>query len=410
MDERGIVKPKIPDTVFPLPSSAIGYRPSIISVIFTIIMRLRFLGGCFLFYVATGCGNNDAPDGKQADKNDSTHSCMDMPARFAGADTQQLVTPGSLGVDGMVLIPGGRFSMGGDNEQASPDEFPKHTVWIDSFYMDITEVTNAQFRKFVEATGYITTAERKPDWEEMKKTLPPGTSKPPDEVMVASSLVFRQTDGPVSLNNPAQWWSWVSGANWKQPAGPGSSIVGKDNYPVVHISWDDAMAYCKWAGRRLPTEAEWEYASRGGLINNIYPWGNEHVNAGRPKANSWEGKFPYYNEQKDGFMKLAPVKSFAPNGYGLYDMAGNVWEWCADWYDHNYYKTLATGEHRNPQGPAKSFDPAEPAMPKRSMRGGSFLCNDSYCSGYRSARRMKSSPDSGFEHTGFRTVSSLRES
>lgn len=379
-----------------------------IRVIFTNIMRVRITPFFLLMILLTACGGSgDNLQGNVDAHEDSMISCMQVPARFAGADSQQIVARGVVGTDGMALIPGGWFSMGGDNEQAAPDEFPKHTVWVDSFYIDITEVTNEQFKKFVDATGYITTAERKPDWEEMKKTLPPGTARPPDEVMVAASLVFHPTSGPVSLNNPSQWWNWVSGANWKQPQGPGSSIVGKDNYPVVHVSWDDAVAYCKWAGRRLPTEAEWEYASRGGLTDNIYPWGNEHVNAGKPKANSWEGKFPYFNEQKDGFVKLAPVKSFEPNGYGLYDMAGNVWEWCADWYDYDYYKTLATAKTRNPQGPSKSYDPAEPTMPKRSMRGGSFLCNDSYCSGYRSARRMKSSPDSGFEHTGFRTVKDI---
>jgi formylglycine-generating enzyme required for sulfatase activity len=309
----------------------------------------------------------------------------------------------------MRLIPGGTFDMGGDNNQASPDEYPKHKVTVDPFYMDATEVTNAQFKKFVEATGYITTAERKPDWEELKKSLPPNTPKPPDSVLVAASLVFKPSEGPVNLNDYAQWWSWVPGADWKHPEGPGSSIEGKDDYPVVHVSWDDAMAYCKWTGKRLPTEAEWEFAARGGLINNIYPWGNEHVHAAKPKVNSWEGKFPYLNEKKDGYLKLAPVKSFAPNGYGLYDMAGNVWEWCSDWYDNNYYKEGDGKTMIDPKGPAKSYDPEDPYTFKRSLRGGSFLCNDSYCSGYRVARRMKSSPDTGLEHTGFRCVKDVKK-
>ena len=354
-----------------------------------------------IVFVACNSANNNTT----ADVKDSAHSCMNVPSRF-GADSASynIVFSGDTSINGMVLIPGGVFEMGGDNEQADQDEYPKHKVRVSAFYMDVTEVTNAQFKIFVDATGYITTAEKKPDWQEIKKTVPPGTPKPPDSMLVAASLVFKPSSSPVDLNNYSQWWSWVSGANWKRPEGTGSSIDGKENYPVVHLSWDDAIAYCKWAGKRLPTEAEWEFAARGGLINNIYPWGNEHVNIGKPKTNSWEGKFPYLNEKKDGFMKAAPVKSFSPNGYGLYDMAGNVWEWCSDWYNHDYYKQLVNGTSINPQGPDKSYDPQEPYIEKRSMRGGSFLCNDAYCSGYRVARRMKSSHDTGLEHTGFRCV------
>lgn len=360
-----------------------------------------------LFFIALllcfSCNNSD--NSVKNPPKDSSHACMTVPSRyFNDSSLSEIKFSGDTSYTGMVYISGGQYDMGGDNDQAARDEFPKHKVQVSPFFMDATEVTNADFKKFVDATGYITTAEKKPDWEEIRKTLPPGTPKPPDSVMVAASLVFKPGNGPVDLNNYSLWWSWVKGADWKHPEGPGSNIMGKENFPVVHVSWDDAMAYCKWAGKRLPTEAEWELAARGGLINNIYSWGNEHVNSGKPKCNSWEGKFPYLNTKKDGFVKAAPVKSFEANGYGLFDMAGNVWEWCSDWYDENYYLSLGSGISLNPKGPGKSYDPAEPYTPKRSLRGGSFLCNDAYCSGYRVSRRMKSSPDTGLEHTGFRCV------
>jgi len=333
---------------------------------------------------------------------------MQMPARFSQARDTALGVPQAGDTSGMVLIPGGTFIMGGNNSQAVPDEFPRHKVTLAPFYLDKTEVTNAQFSKFVEATGYITLAEKKPDWEELKKSLPPGTPKPHDSLLIPASLVFRTTNGPVDLRNFNEWWTWKSGANWRQPRGPGSNIIGHENYPVVHISWYDAMAYCKWAGTRLPTEAEWEWAARGGLTDNVYPWGNEHVNAGLPKANSWEGTFPYLNIQLDGHLRAGPVKTYSPNGYGLYDMAGNVWEWCSDWYDEKYYLSLKDQHSVNPAGPSKSYDPEDPYTPKKSLRGGSFLCNDSYCSGYRVSRRMKSSPDTGLEHTGFRCARDVK--
>ena len=334
-------------------------------------------------------------------------SCQSgLPDRFASIKSNQIeIKAGEGSTEGMVLIPGGTFRMGADNEQARPDEYPKHIVTVDSFWMDATEVTNAQFRAFVEATGYVTIAEQKPDWEELKKQLPPGTPRPPDEVLVASSLVFTQPLYEVALNDVRQWWSWVQGADWRHPEGPGSSIEGKDNYPVVHVSWDDAVAYAKWAGKRLPTEAEWEWAARGGLEDKTYPWGNEHIEAGVPKANSWQGRFPVKNTLKDGHFSAAPVKTFQANSYGLYDMAGNVWEWCSDWYRHDYYTTLQRkGEVKNPKGPENSLDPDEPSVPKKVQRGGSFLCHDSYCSSYRVSARMKSSQDTGLSHTGFRCV------
>ncbi|WP_259069101.1 formylglycine-generating enzyme family protein [Mucilaginibacter sp. X4EP1] len=331
-----------------------------------------------------------------------------IPKRFAALHTNPVVVP-SLNADdthkGMVWIKTGTFMMGADNKQALDDEYPKHKVTVSGFWMDATVVTNAQFARFVKATGYITTAERKPDWNELKKQLPPGTPKPADSLLVAASLVFDPPKGAVDLNDYTQWWEWRAGASWKHPHGPGSNIKGKDNYPVVHISWYDAVAYCKWAGKRLPTEAEWEWAARGGLQNKIYPWGNEAVDAGKPKANTWQGHFPDNNTVKDKFYGLAPVASFAPNGYGLYDMAGNVWEWCADYYNNTYYKTINNPNGiSNPKGPVNSYDPDEPYTKKRVVRGGSFLCNESYCTGYRVARRMKSTEDSGMEHLGFRCV------
>jgi formylglycine-generating enzyme required for sulfatase activity len=326
------------------------------------------------------------------------------------APSQQQAPPGSpmpkkeFSKEGMVLIPSGILNMGGDNKQADPDEFPKHQVVIDSFWMDITEVTNAQFQDFVDATGYITVAERPIIWEEIAKTLPPNTPRLPDSLLQPGALVFVPTRSPVSLNEVSQWWKWTLGANWQHPEGPKSSIKGRENCPVVQIAFEDAAAYAAWAGKRLPTESEWEWAARGGLKEMVYPWGNEDVNIGQPKANFWQGVFPYQNTKKDGYLGVAPVKSFEPNSYGLYDMAGNVWEWCADWYKYDYYKEAGSKNNSSKGGPMDSFDPDEPYSPKRVMRGGSFLCNDDYCSGYRVARRMKSSPDTGLNHTGFRCV------
>jgi formylglycine-generating enzyme required for sulfatase activity len=305
--------------------------------------------------------------------------------------------------EGMVFIPGGNFDMGGDNEEARSDEFPKHQVTVSSFWMDIAEVTNSQFKKFVDATGYTTTAERKIDWDEISIMLPPDTPKPHDSLLSPASLVFKEVSTS-NLNDYSKWWSLVKGANWKQPFGPGSDIIGKENFPVVHVSWEDANAYCEWSGKRLPTEAEFEFASRAGKINSVYTWGNEKVDNGVLKANTWDGEFPKKNTIKDKFYYAAPVKSFKPNNYGLYDLAGNVWEWCSDWYHANYYSMLPKQGSVDPTGPDSSYDPVEPFSDKKVIRGGSFLCNDSYCSGYRNAARMKTTPDSSSLHTGFRTV------
>lgn len=308
--------------------------------------------------------------------------------------------------DGMLRIPAGILNMGGDNEQAQANEFPKHQVALRGFWMDETEVTNAQFEQFVAATGYVTVAERAVDWEEMKKTLPPQTPQPADSLLQPGALVFVPTAQPVPLHNPSLWWRWTLGADWRHPEGPQSSIVDKMDHPVVQVAWEDAAAYAEWAGKRLPTEAEWEWAARGGLENTVYPWGDEDVNRGQPKANFWQGIFPFQNQLKDRYFTTAPVRSFPPNSYGLYDMAGNVWEWCSDWLDMTYYRQAAASQ-ANPPGPAAANNPSAPFQAEKVLRGGSFLCNDDYCSGYRNARRMGSSSDTGLNHTGFRCVKDL---
>jgi sulfatase modifying factor 1 len=331
-------------------------------------------------------------------------SCHTIPSRFAIKNPVTTISSSEMtSRANMIKIPAGTFLMGGDNKQARPDELPKHKVLINSFYMDKYEVTNQQFEKFVAATHYITAAEIKPDWEILKKQLPPNTPKPDEKMLVPASLVFTPPNHPVALQDVSQWWSWLPGANWQHPRGLQSKTAGP-LHPVVHVSWDDANAFCKWSGKRLPTEAEWEWAARGGLKNKIYPWGNEAIDSGIVKANTWQGEFPFKNNLRDKYYYTSPVGSYPPNQYGLYDMAGNVWEWVADWYRADYYASLKTAS--NPQGPSTSYDPDEPTMPKRVMRGGSFLCSESYCSGYRVAARMKSSPDTSMEHVGFRCASS----
>jgi len=300
--------------------------------------------------------------------------------------------------------------MGGVDPLARPDEAPRHRVRVDGFWMDATEVTNAQFAEFVKTTGYVTVAERAVDWEELKKQVPEGTPRPPDEMLLPGSLVFTPPDHPVPLNDIGAWWSWTTGANWKHPQGPGSSIEGKESDPVVQIAFEDAMAYCRWAGKHLPTEAEWEFAARGGLDQKVNVWGDEPVSAAR--CNIWQGRFPDVNSTADGFARRAPVKSYPPNAYGLYDMAGNVWEWCSDLYRPDTYARrvleIGTGPDAvavNPTGPTSSLDPRNPHAPEsRVHRGGSFLCCDSYCASYRPSARMACSPDTGLEHLGFRAV------
>ncbi len=309
--------------------------------------------------------------------------------------------------EGMVRIPGGEFSMGANVEcegmcsirGATQDALPIHRVAIDAFWMDATEVTNAEFAKFVGATGYVTVAEQKPSHEEFP-TLPP-------EALVAGSIVFAPTPEAVPLDNYATWWSYVPGACWKHPFGPESDIKGLDKNPVVHVTYEDAEAYAKWAGKRLPTEAEWEFAARGGFAGRLFAWGNELKPGGKFQANIYQGKFPVSGSDtgEDGFKGIAPVAQYAATPYGLYDVAGNVWEWCSDWYRPDAYEKLAAkGLAHNPEGPDSSFDPDEPTTKKRVQRGGSFLCTDQYCTRYIIGTRGKGEVRSSSNHIGFRCV------
>lgn len=305
----------------------------------------------------------------------------------------------------MVLIPGGEFVMGTDEPEAYPQERPAHRVTVDPFYMDVTEVTNAQFKAFIDATGYVTMAQRKPDWEQLKLQCPPGTPKPADEMLVAGSLVFVEPKEATSLADPSAWWKWTPGACWLHPEGPQSNIEGRWDHPVVHIAWNDAEAYAAWAGKRLATEAQWEFAARGGLSEKRFAWGDELAPQGKSMANTFQGRFPDGGLNRDGFVRTAPVKSFPPNAYGLYDMIGNVWEWCADWYDAAAYGEVAAGGVcENPAGPSRSRNPESPDSSQRVIRGGSFLCAENYCRNYRPSARRGTDWDTSLAHLGFRCV------
>lgn len=311
--------------------------------------------------------------------------------------------------DGMVWVPGGTFVMGGVGPLARPDELPRHRVHVTGFFIDKTEVTNEQFAAFVEATGYVTTAERPTAWDEFKKQLPPGTPRPPDAFLAPGSLRFTPPGEPVPPSDFRAWWRFEPGVNWRQPngpGGPGSSIKGKADHPVVHVSWHDAQAYAKWAGKQLPTEAQWEYAARGGLDQQPFAWGEDYLPDGQHMANTYQGRFPDGALMNDGYFGTAPVGSYPPNGYGLLDMIGNVWEWTADHYHPDTYRSRAAKDSPviNPTGATRSHDPQEPGLPKRTIRGGSFLCHDSYCASYRPSARMRQSPGDSAGHLGFRCV------
>jgi formylglycine-generating enzyme len=311
--------------------------------------------------------------------------------------TNSTAAPGNA-PDGMVWIPGGTFWMGCDDCDM-PDTQPVHLVTVDGFWMDRTPVTNSQFAQFVKATAYLTIAERKPDPKDYPGVDP---SK-----LVAGSAVFTPPPGDVALDDITQWWAYVAGASWKHPEGPGTTIAGREQHPVVQIAWEDASAYAKWAGKQLPTEAEFEFAARGGLDRNRYAWGDDLKPGGAWAANIWQGRFPSDNLAEDGYERTSPVTAFPANRFGLYDVGGNVWQWCADWYRPDYFATVAaSGIARNPQGPPDSYDPNEPGTRKRVQKGGSFLCSDRYCSRYLVGSRGRGAIDSGGSNTGFRCVKS----
>lgn len=325
-----------------------------------------------------------------------------------------LIGDGITSPKNMAWVPAGTFLMGSDSTMAQRNERPAHAVNVSGFWMDTTHVTNDQFAEFIRQTNYVTTAEQKPDWETIRVQLPPGVPKPPDDVLIPGAMVFVGTDTPVNLQDYSQWWRYIPGADWRHPQGPGSSIDGKGDHPVVQVSYADVMAYAKWAKKRLPTEAEWEFAARGGLEQATYVWGDELMPYGQMQANYWDSKqrtFPVISPEAGGAANTMPAGTFPPNGYGLHDMTGNAWQWVADWYRADYFVNqagLGKSAINNPQGPTDSFDPADPGTPinapKRVIRGGSFLCNESYCLSYRPSARRGSDPYSPMSHLGFRLI------
>jgi formylglycine-generating enzyme required for sulfatase activity len=320
----------------------------------------------------------------------------------------QIAPPGEPPFKDMVWIPGGRFLMGSNDHY--PEEGPTHYVTVGGFWIDKYTVTNAQFRRFVQATGYVTVAERVPNAEDYPGALP--------ELLVPGSLVFKRPKERVDLRYHYNWWAWVPGASWRHPEGPESNLNGRDRHPVVHVAYEDVEAYAKWIGKELPTEAEWEYAARGKLEDAVYTWGNEFAPRGKMMANSWQGEFPIENLLLDKYERTAPVGSFPPNGYGLFDMAGNVWEWTSDWYgtygqaghdddvSSHQESSCCASVDRGDEARERSFDPQQPdiRIPRKVLKGGSFLCAPNYCLRYRPAARIAQQIDSGTCHQGFRCV------
>lgn len=323
---------------------------------------------------------------------------------------------GNNGPSEMVWMPAGEFLMGSDNKQAKPSEGPAHKVRLDGFWIDRHDVTNADFARFIAETRYVTTAERKPEWDDLKVQLPAGTPEPHDSVLVPGALVFVGTDRPIPLDDFSQWWAFVPGADWRHPLGPDSTVEGKENHPVVQVSHEDAKAYAQWAHKRLLTEAEWEYAARGGLQQADYAWGNDFTPGGQKMANTWDEvqPFPIIGSSNKFKIGTKPVGSYKPNAYGLYDMSGNVWQWVADWYRTDAFnlelkRQSAGGVSYNPMGPPDSYDPAlgvTANAPQRVIRGGSFLCSDSYCTSFRTSARQGADPMNAMSHLGFRLAMS----
>lgn len=307
--------------------------------------------------------------------------------------------PGPPPAKDMVWIPGGMFLMGSNDHYA--EEAPVHPVTVSGFWIDRTQVTNAAFRRFVKDTGYVTVAERVPNADDYPGALP--------EMLVAGSVVFQQPPRRVPMNTHYNWWQWQPGADWRHPEGPGSNLNGKERHPVLHVAWEDVAAYAEWAGKSIPTEAEWEFAARGGHEGWPFAWGQELAPKGKMLANFWQGEFPWQNLKLDGYERTAPVGSFPPNDYGLVDMIGNAWEWTADWYTnrHEVQESCCGAASANPLGGTReaSIDPNEPgAIPRKVLKGGSFACAENYCQRYRPAARMHHPVDTGTNHVSFRCV------
>jgi formylglycine-generating enzyme required for sulfatase activity len=390
--EQGIVKPKRARIYRKRPFCTVIVLGSVVSVVAFAVLGTPLVSRARNAEASTGI-----PEGTGMEP-------------FAPTVPNKIAAPSPAPI-GMVWIPGGEFSMGALDPpavsevgmHAAVDARPIHRVYVDAFWMDKTDVTNEEFARFVKATSYVTIAERKPTAEEF-----PGA---PPENLVAGSVVFSPPDHPVALNDHFQWWSYVKGADWRHPEGPKSNLKGREKFPVVQVAYPDALAYAKWAGKRLPTEAEWEFAARGGLTGQQYPWGDEFRPNGKWMANTFQGHFPVQDTGADGYVGIAPVAQFPPNKYGLYDMAGNVWQWTSDWYRPDYYQQLAAAGSvaRNPRGPDAPFDPAEPGEKKKVHRGGSFLCTDQFCSRYVVGTRGKGEFTTGTNHLGFRCVKPANE-